>query len=93
MDEQQRSSPAVLPSSTVIAEPCAQVNRCRLTFGLGYLLPNPSVNHNFACDIQHEGTAVWFVQGSKFDEWKKKGSLLWIRGNREFSAQSAFHQR
>jgi len=45
--------------------------------------PNPSTNHNIACDIQHEGTAVWFIQGSKFNEWKKKGSLLWIRGNRE----------
>jgi len=45
--------------------------------------PNPSVNHNIACDIQHEGTAMWFIQGIKFDEWKKNGSLLWIRGNRE----------
>jgi len=46
--------------------------------------PNPSVNHNTACDIQHKGTATWFIQGSKFKEWKKNGSLLWIRGNRMF---------
>jgi len=46
--------------------------------------PNPSVNHNTACDIQHKGTAAWFIQGSKFQEWKKDGSLLWIRGNRTF---------
>jgi hypothetical protein len=46
--------------------------------------PNPSVNHNTACDIQHDGTGTWFTQGNKFEEWKKNGSLLWIRGNRTF---------
>jgi hypothetical protein len=25
---------------------------------------------------------MWFIQGNKFNEWKKNGSLLWIRGNR-----------
>ena len=25
---------------------------------------------------------MWFIQGDKFNEWKKNGSLLWIRGNR-----------
>lgn len=44
--------------------------------------PNPSVNHNTACEIQHSGTASWFIKGSTFQEWKQKGSLLWIRGNR-----------
>jgi len=29
--------------------------------------------------------AKWFIQGSAFDEWKKNGSLLWIRGNRYVS--------
>jgi len=47
--------------------------------------PNPSINHNTARDIQHEGTATWFIQSNKFNEWKKSGSLLWIRGNRVFS--------
>jgi hypothetical protein len=45
--------------------------------------PNPSVNHNTACDAHHDGTAQWFVQGSTFGDWKKDGSLLWIRGNRK----------
>jgi hypothetical protein len=45
--------------------------------------PNPSVNHNTACDIHHDGTANWFVQGSTFGDWKNDGSLLWIRGNRK----------
>ncbi|KAF8482388.1 hypothetical protein DFH94DRAFT_690590 [Russula ochroleuca] len=43
--------------------------------------PDPSVNHNTACKTQHGGTATWFTQGSIFQDWKKNGSLLWIRGN------------
>ncbi|KAI0288084.1 hypothetical protein BC826DRAFT_722299 [Russula brevipes] len=43
--------------------------------------PNPSINHNVACDTLHDGTARWFVQGRIFEEWKMNGSLLWIRGN------------
>ncbi|KAF8258310.1 hypothetical protein EI94DRAFT_1835096 [Lactarius quietus] len=41
---------------------------------------DPSMNHNFASDRHHEGTAVWFCGGSKFEEWKVSGSLLWIHG-------------
>ena len=44
--------------------------------------PDCSINHNNACKIQHDGTATWFIQCSKFREWKKTGSLLWISGNR-----------
>jgi hypothetical protein len=44
--------------------------------------PDPSINHNIACDLQHDGTATWLIQGSIFEEWKTNGSLLWIRGNR-----------
>ncbi|KAH9080612.1 hypothetical protein EDB83DRAFT_999443 [Lactarius deliciosus] len=43
--------------------------------------PNPSVNHNLACDTHHNGTTTWFSQCNAFDEWKNNGSLLWIRGN------------
>ncbi|KAH9028687.1 hypothetical protein EDB85DRAFT_2147778 [Lactarius pseudohatsudake] len=42
--------------------------------------PDPSTNHNIACDIHHGGTAEWFYQGSTFAEWKSIGSLLWIYG-------------
>ncbi|KAH9025261.1 hypothetical protein EDB83DRAFT_2657882 [Lactarius deliciosus] len=42
--------------------------------------PDPSTNHNIACDIHHGGTAVWFYRGSTFAEWKSIGSLLWIYG-------------
>jgi hypothetical protein len=44
--------------------------------------PDPSINHNTACENQHVGTAKWFTQGSIFQDWKENGSLLWIRGNR-----------
>jgi len=40
------------------------------------------MNHNTACEIHHDETATWFIQGSTFREWKENGSLLWIRGNR-----------
>ncbi|KAI0288057.1 hypothetical protein BC826DRAFT_721154, partial [Russula brevipes] len=43
--------------------------------------PDPSVNHNTACKSQHSGTCKWFIEGSTYGEWKKNGSLLWIRGN------------
>ncbi|KAH9985038.1 hypothetical protein BJV74DRAFT_988733 [Russula compacta] len=43
--------------------------------------PDPSLNHNTACKTQHDGTATWLIQGDTFRDWKKNGSLLWIRGN------------
>jgi len=42
--------------------------------------PNPSTNHNIACDAQHKGTAQWFLRGTIFNQWKSTGSLLWIYG-------------
>ncbi|KAI9438395.1 hypothetical protein BJY52DRAFT_558623 [Lactarius psammicola] len=42
--------------------------------------PDPSTNHNIACNAHHEGTAGWFFQGSIFGEWKSIGSLLLIYG-------------
>jgi hypothetical protein len=44
--------------------------------------PDPSTNHNIACDTDHKKTASWFFQGSIFREWKSTGSLLWIHGKR-----------
>jgi len=43
--------------------------------------PDPSINHNTAHKTQHSGTATWLIEGDTFREWKKNGSLLWIRGN------------
>ena len=44
--------------------------------------PDPSTNHNIACDTHYKKPASWFFQGSIFREWKSTGSLLWIHGKR-----------
>jgi hypothetical protein len=46
--------------------------------------PNPSTNHNIACNAHHKGTATWFFEGRTYNEWKSTGSesLLWIHGKR-----------
>ncbi|KAH9958154.1 hypothetical protein BC827DRAFT_1156957 [Russula dissimulans] len=44
--------------------------------------PDPSVNYNTACDARHEGTAVWFIESSTFENWKDSSGLLWIYGKR-----------
>jgi len=35
-----------------------------------------------ACDVHYVGTAIWFIQGDVFQNWKTTGSLLWIHGIR-----------
>ncbi|KAF8496224.1 hypothetical protein F5888DRAFT_1946627, partial [Russula emetica] len=42
--------------------------------------PDPSTNHNIACDTHHKKAATWFFEGNIYQEWKSKGSLLWIHG-------------
>jgi hypothetical protein len=44
--------------------------------------PDPSINHNIARKVHHEGTATWFFQGSIFKDWKSSPSLLWVHGKR-----------
>ena len=44
--------------------------------------PDPSINHNTACEAHHNGTAAWFLEGHIYNEWKAAGSLLWTHGNR-----------
>lgn len=44
--------------------------------------PDPSVNQNIAREAYHSGTATWFIQSSVYNEWKAKGSVLWIHGKR-----------
>jgi hypothetical protein len=45
--------------------------------------PDPSTNHNIACGTHLKKTATWFFEESIYQEWKSKGSLLWIHGKRE----------
>ncbi|KAH8995250.1 hypothetical protein EDB86DRAFT_2923093 [Lactarius hatsudake] len=42
--------------------------------------PDPSTNYNIGCKAHYEGTATWFFQGKKFEDWTSIGSLLWIHG-------------
>ncbi|KAF8494392.1 hypothetical protein F5888DRAFT_655820 [Russula emetica] len=44
--------------------------------------PDPSTNHNIACNAHCEGTATWFFRGSIYQDWKSTDSepLLWIYG-------------
>lgn len=53
--------------------------------------PDPSINHNIARAVHHEGTATWFFQGDIFLEWKSNPSLLWIYGKRGFLFPIGFH--
>src|SRR5579863_5664337 len=48
--------------------------------------PHCSINHNNARKAQHDGNGTWFIHCSKFQEWKKNGSLLWISANRTLLA-------
>jgi hypothetical protein len=43
---------------------------------------NYVINHVHARRRQHDGTATWFFEGTRFKEWKTNGSLLWIYGKR-----------
>ena len=45
--------------------------------------PDPSTNHNIACNTHQKGTATWFSEGRTYNEWKSSSeSLLWIHGKR-----------
>jgi hypothetical protein len=57
-------------------------NQLRETIHRWLSPPDPSTNHNIACDTHHKKTASWFFQGTIFQEWKSTGSLLWVHGKR-----------
>ncbi|KAH9969702.1 hypothetical protein BC827DRAFT_1262912 [Russula dissimulans] len=42
--------------------------------------PDPSVNHNTACNVQHQVAATWFFDGGIYNKWKSSPSFLWISG-------------
>ena len=42
--------------------------------------PDPSTNHNIACNSHNERTTVWVFNEDIFKEWESSGSLLWIHG-------------
>ncbi|KAI9443759.1 hypothetical protein BJY52DRAFT_1157105 [Lactarius psammicola] len=62
-----------------VSNPCTG-NQLRESLRRWVTPPDPSTNHNIACDIHHGGTSEWFFQGKTIEEWKSTGSLLWIYG-------------
>jgi hypothetical protein len=42
--------------------------------------PDPSINHNSARRAVHSGTTKWFIEDSRYKEWKATGPLLWVYG-------------
>ncbi|KAH9033932.1 hypothetical protein EDB84DRAFT_83913 [Lactarius hengduanensis] len=52
----------------------------RQSFRKWFSPPDPSTNHNIACEAFHERTATWFFEGNMFMDWMSIGSLLWIHG-------------
>ena len=66
-------------------------NQSRQNLRRWLLPPDPSMNHNIACNAHHKGTATWFFEGRTYKEWKSTGSdsLLWIHGKRTSLSHSA----
>jgi hypothetical protein len=82
VDQVKRSSSPNLISIDYRASRIISENQLRENIHKWLSPPDPSTNHNIACDTQHKKIATWFFQGSMFREWKSTGSLLWIHGKR-----------
>jgi hypothetical protein len=76
------SSPNLISPDCGALQPILLGNQLRENIHKWLSPPDPSTNHNIACDTHHKKTATWFFQGSIFQEWKSTGSLLWIHGKR-----------
>ena len=50
------------------------------------------MNYNIARETQSEGTAAWFLEGKKFENWLLSGSLLWIHGKRKLLSSCTAHR-
>ena len=46
--------------------------------------PDPSTNHNTACEIYNNVPPTWFFRAQIFKDWMSNGSLLWVHGKRAF---------
>ncbi|KAN0141504.1 Ankyrin repeat-containing domain protein [Lactarius tabidus] len=42
--------------------------------------PDPSTNHNTACEVYNNVPPTWFFGASIFENWMSNGSLLWVHG-------------
>ena len=82
VDQVIRSSSLDLISAAYSVLPIISENQLRENIHRWLSPPDPSINHNIACDTHHKKTATWFFQGNIHREWKSKGSLLWVHGKR-----------
>ena len=80
-----------MTSESLLIESLARSSRLNLLTGSqvssqqAWLSPaDPSINQIILRKAHNEGTAVWFIQGKIFFEWKSTGCLLWIHGKRTF---------
>src|SRR5436189_5538084 len=49
--------------------------------------PDPSSNHNAACQKRQQTTGSWFIRGDQFAEWKiNSNSFLWLHGIRRLTS-------
>jgi hypothetical protein len=88
VDQVKRSSSPNLISTDYGALHITLENQLRENIHKWLSPPDPSINHNIACDTHNKKTANWFFQGSIFREWKSTSSLLWIHGKRTRSPPS-----
>jgi hypothetical protein len=44
--------------------------------------PDPSQKYNTILGVHHEGTNTWLFKNDTYNQWKSRGSLLWISGLR-----------
>lgn len=43
--------------------------------------PDPSLNHNNACEKRQQTTGSWVMEGKQYLDWKlRQNSLLWLHG-------------
>jgi hypothetical protein len=82
VDEVKRLSSLNLISTDYKALHSISENQLRESIHKWLSPPDPSTNHNIACDTHHKKTATWFFEGNMYQEWKSKSSLLWIHGKR-----------
>jgi hypothetical protein len=51
--------------------------------------PNPSLEHNAACQKHEPGTGSWSASGKTFESWMRSdNSLLWINGGGQYHRRS-----
>ena len=80
VDQVKRSSPLGLISYKILC--IISENQLRENIHQWLSPPDPSTNHNIACETDHKKIATWFFDGNIYQEWKSKGSLIWIYGKR-----------